>query len=133
MSLERMNPLYEGLESGNGFIGDGVLDQCLALEMVPLAYSPVRTLPVRDDADKDAGDERRIALRAKLRDVAEQYSATPVQIALAWLTAHPAKIVPLVGTANPAHIREGAGAAKVKLSREDWFALWTAAWGHRVP
>lgn len=133
MSLGRLNPLYEGLESGNDIIGDGVLDQCLALEMVPLAYSPVRTLPVRDDADKDDGDERRIALRAKLQDVAEQYSATPVQIALAWLTAHPAKIVPLVGTANPAHIREGAGAAKVKLGREDWFALWSAAWGHRVP
>ena len=133
LSLGRLNPIYEGLESGNGSFGDGTLDQCLALNMVPLAYSPLRSLPVRDDADKDGDDDKRKVLRAKLQDVADLYSATPVQIALAWLMAHPAQIVPLVGSANPAHIREGAGAAKVKLSREDWYALWTAAWGHRVP
>lgn len=138
ISLGRLNPIYEGLESGNGSFGDGTLDQCLAQNMVPLAYSPLRSLPIRDDADqeaaeREAGDDKRIGLRSKLREIAEKYNATPAQIALAWLMAHPAKIVPLIGTAKPAHIRDGAGAAKVHLEREDWYALWTAAWGHRVP
>lgn len=132
ISLNRLDPIYEGLKTSTDTFGDGTLDQCIANEMVPLAYSPLRNLPIRDDDESD-DDEARAALRLKLREMAEKYSATPVQIALAWLLAHPAQIVPLVGSANPDHIREGAGAAKIKLEREDWYALWAAAWGHRVP
>jgi predicted oxidoreductase len=132
ISLNRLDPIYEGLKTAGDTFGDGTLDQCIALEMVPLAYSPLRSLPVRDEDESD-DDERRADLRATLRAMAAKYDATPVQIALAWLLAHPAKIVPLVGTANPDHIREGAGAAKVHLQREDWYALWTSAWGRRVP
>jgi len=52
---------------------------------------------------------------------------------IAWLLAHPAQIVPLVGSANPAHIYEFAGAINVNLSREDWYKLWVAGRGERVP
>lgn len=38
-----------------------------------------------------------------------EHDATPGQVALAWLLAHPADIIPLVGSANPDHIREAAG------------------------
>jgi hypothetical protein len=30
------------------------------------------------------------------------------------------------------HIYEAAGAKQVGLTREDWFALWVAAWGHAM-
>ena len=132
ISLNRLDPIYEGLKTTTDTFGDGTLDQCIANEMVPLAYSPLRNLPIRDE-DQSDDDEPRAALRKTLREMADKYDATPVQIALAWLLAHPARIVPLVGSANPDHIREGASAATTKLEREDWYALWTAAWGHRVP
>jgi predicted oxidoreductase len=54
-------------------------------------------------------------------------------VAISWLSSHPSGIIPSCGSANPDHIREAAGAADLKLEREDWFKLWTAAWGRNVP
>ena len=59
--------------------------------------------------------------------------ATPGQLALAWLLAHPAKIIPLVGSNSPVHIQEAAAAASITLSRTDWYKLWVAARGVSVP
>jgi predicted oxidoreductase len=130
ISLDRLDPFYEGLESGAGRIGDGTLDQCMALNMTPLAYSPLGGGAL---ARGDAKTEKAARVQACLATLGDKYGASPVQVALAWLTAHPAGIVPLVGSANADHIREAAEAASLKLAREDWYALWTAAWGHSVP
>ena len=37
ISLSRLDPFYEGLDNGTGRVGDGVLDQCMATGMTPLA------------------------------------------------------------------------------------------------
>ncbi len=128
ISLARLDPIYEGLDGG-----DGTLDQCMALGMTPLAWSPLGQGILTGAKEHPAGAEHGNALRAALRDMAGRYDATPVQLALAWLLAHPAGIIPLVGSANPAHIREAVGAVQLTLAREDWYALWVAGWGHPVP
>jgi len=128
ISLSKLDPLYEGWSGG-----DGTLDQCMALGMTPLAWSPLGGGSLFGDRPHPAGAERKSAIVAELTRLAARYNATPVQLALAWLLAHPASIIPLVGSANPAHIREAVGAAGITLAREDWYALWTAAWGRRVP
>ena len=135
ISLEKLDPIYEGLEAGGtvggkGLIGDGTLDQCMALNMTPLAWSPLGNGRI---ARGEAGSEKQQALHKSLLEIGEKYDATSVQIALSWLHSHPSGIVPLVGSANPAHIREAAESAKIKLAREDWFALWSAAWGRNPP
>jgi predicted oxidoreductase len=130
-SLANLTPLYEGLDSGDGRRGDGTLDQCMAMNMTPLAYSPLGG--GRFARPAPAGDERAEKRHAALQELADKHGATTGQIALAWLLSHPADIVPLVGSANPSHIREAAGAVKVRLSREEWYGLWTAAWGRSVP
>jgi len=130
LSLSRLDPIYEGLDSGNGLPGDGVLDQCLALGLTPLAYSPLGG-GILARGDENEGEPN--AIQTKLRELAEKYSATTMQIALAWLLLHPAGVLPLVGSANPEHIREAASAGKIKISREDWYALWVAAWGRNIP
>jgi predicted oxidoreductase len=128
ISLARLDPIYEGLEGG-----DGTLDQCMALGMTPLAWSPLGGGALTRPQPQAGEDPRLEAVRRELVAQAQRYDATPTQIALAWLLAHPAGIIPLVGSANPDHIREGAGAAAIELSREDWYRLWVAAWGHEVP
>jgi predicted oxidoreductase len=128
ISLARLEPIYEGLDGG-----DGTLDQCMAQGMTPLAWSPLGAGILLGSKPHPAGPARGAALREVLEEQAQRYGATPAQIALAWLLAHPAGIIPLVGSANPAHIREAAGAAAISLSREDWYALWVAAWGRDIP
>lgn len=54
-------------------------------------------------------------------------------IAVAWLIAHPAGILPVMGTNALPRIRALADATKVRLSRVDWFELYSAAEGRKVP
>ena len=133
-SLLHLEPLYEGRE-GQG--GDGVLDHCLEHEITPLAYSPVgrgwltgrRPIPA-DHAHK----ERFERVLAALNELSDAYDgAAPAQLALAWILNHPAGIIPLVGSNNPEHIREAAAAHPIELSRTDWYKLWVASRGARVP
>ena len=131
ISLLRLDPIYEGAAGGNG---DGVLDQSLELGITPLAYSPLGggwLSGRRDLKDASPAAQRTLAALAELSPLYND--ATPVQLALAWLLAHPSKIIPLVGSNNPAHIREAAGAAAITLSRTDWYKLWVAARGNAVP
>jgi predicted oxidoreductase len=130
ISLYRLDPFYEGLDSGNGRVGDGVLDQCMALQITPLAYSPLGGGRI---ARRQAESDRQKAVDQTLEAFAEKYDRTPAQIALGWLLSHPSGIIPLVGSANPDHIREAAGAADLTLEREDWYRLWSAAWGRNPP
>lgn len=129
ISLLRLDPFYEGWPTNAGAVGDGVLDQCMALGITPLAYSPLGGGRI---ARGEAPDEKHEATQTKLAELAEKYGVTRTQIALAWLLTHPSGIVPIVGSANPQHIHEAA-AADLRLEREDWYALWTAAWGRKVP
>jgi predicted oxidoreductase len=137
ISLLRLDPIYEGAAGGPGSVdsaGDGVLDECEELGITPLAYSPVGGgwLSGRREppADRPAVKQTLTALR----EMGTAYGdATPTQLVVAWLLAHPAKIIPLVGSNDPAHIREAAGAASIQLTRQDWYKLWVAARGVRVP
>lgn len=115
---------------------DGVLDQCLAEKITPLAWSPLAggrladTLPIDINSPEHA---RRIGLRETLDDIARDYGVSRTIIALAWLLKHPARIIPIIGSAKPQHIRDAADAGKVHLSRDEWYRLMEAARGERLP
>lgn len=138
ISLLRLGPIYEGHAGAtNEGPGDGVLDQCEELGITPLAYSPLgagwltgRKAPPADHPQR-AQIERTLAA---LREMGKSYdNATPTQLAIAWLLRHPARIIPIVGSNDPQHIREAVDAAKIELSRPDWYKLWVAARGEEVP
>jgi aryl-alcohol dehydrogenase-like predicted oxidoreductase len=54
-----------------------------------------------------------------LQRIAERKSATPAQIALAWLLAQKPGIVPIPGTRQIAHLEENLGAAGIELTADD--------------
>jgi aryl-alcohol dehydrogenase-like predicted oxidoreductase len=58
-----------------------------------------------------------------LRRFAAAKSATPVQIALAWLLARKPFIVPIPGTRNPDHLSENLKAVELQLTPADLRAL----------
>ncbi len=54
-------------------------------------------------------------------------------VAIAWLLAHPARILPVMGSNTLARIRAFSDAFKVTMDRETWYRLYSAALGHEVP
>lgn len=71
--------------------------------------------------------EANLALVALLHDAAQQKSATPAQIALAWLLAQKPWIVPIPGTTKLHRLEENLGALSVELSTDELRSLDEAA------
>ncbi len=71
-------------------------------------------------------------LNAKLAELAKKYGLTPTGVAAAWLLRHPANFQIVTGTTKPARLLECVRATDVRLSREDWYALYLAA-GNTLP
>jgi predicted oxidoreductase len=67
-----------------------------------------------------------------LNNMAEKHSSDAASVAIAWLLAHPAKIVPVLGTNNLGRIANISQALTVNLDREDWYEIYTAALGREV-
>ena len=72
-------------------------------------------------------------LRPALDATAQARGTSRMVIALAWLLRHPSGIVPIIGSTQPARVREAAQACEIELSRDEWYRLLEAARGERLP
>lgn len=68
-----------------------------------------------------------------LKAVADANSVDTGAVAVAWLLAHPANIMPVMGTNNIHRIKALSDALKVNMDRQTWFEIYTAALGNEVP
>jgi aryl-alcohol dehydrogenase-like predicted oxidoreductase len=108
------------------------LRACAELDVGLVAFSPLGRGflggSLRDVSALDAKDIRRsmprfapdnYAANRKLFDayaaLAAEAGCTPAQLALAWLLARDARVVPIPGTISPAHLLENLGAAQIEL------------------
>ncbi|UZX04203.1 aldo/keto reductase [Arthrobacter sp. CDRTa11] len=68
-------------------------------------------------------------------ELAGQYSTSGESVLLGWLMKHPAGIAPVIGSVNPARIRACADAGRVAsaMTRAEWYGLWIAARGSKLP
>ncbi|MCC2611758.1 aldo/keto reductase [Neorhizobium sp. Rsf11] len=73
------------------------------------------------------------ALIEVLERIAVEQGLDATAVAVAWLLAHPANILPVLGTNNPYRIKKIGDATKVAIDRQTWFELYTAAIGKPVP
>jgi aryl-alcohol dehydrogenase-like predicted oxidoreductase len=62
---------------------------------------------------------RALTLVDRLREVAARYNATPGQIAIAWTLHNPAVTGAIVGARRPEQLDELAGAASLRLTKDD--------------
>lgn len=71
-------------------------------------------------------------LNACIDEVAATHGVSNTTIAVAWLLRHPARMQPVVGTMNVGRLRDCCAAGDVRLSREEWYAIYRAA-GNTLP
>ncbi|MDU8909833.1 aldo/keto reductase [Aestuariicoccus sp. MJ-SS9] len=104
---------------------DGQLAFLQRHKIPPMAWSPLGGGAIFTDS-------AHIALRDAMQRIADAQNVEPGAVAIAWLLAHPARILPVLGTNNLDRIARIGDAAKVHLDRETWFELYTHALGREV-
>jgi predicted oxidoreductase len=105
---------------------DGSLAQAQQLKAPPMAWSPL------GGGDLFADSAAAIRLRAALQRIGSQYKVGIDAVAIAWLLAHPARILPVMGTQKLERISTFGDAFKVAMDRETWFELLELAAGREV-
>ncbi len=108
---------------------DGVLDLAMEQGLAVLAWSPLAQGRLAA-ADGDA-TARRVIAALDLLAVREGVSRAAV--AIAWVLAHPARPVALIGSQTPQRLQDAAAALRVQLSRTDWYGVLVAARGAAMP
>ena len=93
--------------------------------VAPMAWSPL--------AGGALFEPQNQALLAKLSQVGEQAGVDAAAVAVAWLLAHPARIMPVLGTNNIARIAKISQCLDITIDRQTWFEIYEAANGHEVP
>ena len=120
---------------------DGTFDQAQRLRFRPMAWSPFgggqlfRTGPESRVSRlfSNKTDPRASRIRNAAHWLADRREGvTWDQMVLAWLLFHPAGILPVLGTTNPARIDRALAAARIQMTREEWFELLEAARGREV-
>nr|WP_273702590.1 aldo/keto reductase [Thermoanaerobacter sp. A7A] len=71
-------------------------------------------------------------LNDKIDEIAAKKGVPSIAIPIAWILRHPAKIQPIVGTTNPARLKDICKASEIELTREEWYELYRAA-GNKLP
>jgi len=105
---------------------DGRLDYMETHGILPMCWSPLGNV-YREK------NEQTYRIHEVLESLSESYNATKDQLLYAWIMKHPAMIHPVIGTTNKERISLAAEAAKIQLSEVDWFKLWVASKGSKVP
>lgn len=113
-SAARYAPLY-----------DGTLDQAMERNVAVLAWSPLgggRLVSISDDP-----------VARLLEAQGAKYGADAAAAALSWVSAHPSRAIPIVGSQSPERILASRDALKVEWSRQEWYAVLAASRGERLP
>jgi predicted oxidoreductase len=107
---------------------DGTLDSALEHRVTPMAWSPLGGGSLFSDEG-----ERAVRVREALDRVGAEAELTAAGTAFAFLARHPSGIVPVTGTQSLERIAEALAGLSSRLSREQWFDIWTASTGASLP
>lgn len=107
---------------------NGQLDQCMEHKIIPMAWAPLGGGSIFS-VIPDQKSKRILGVAQRLD---KKYSAGIDNILLAFLTTHPAGIIPVLGTAKIERLKSAIANTGLQLEREEWFMLWAASTGHDV-
>lgn len=137
MSLEHSDFVYSHI----GFNNDsakgstyplGTTEYCMTNGVSLQSWSPLAR-GIYSGRSLEGATEHVVNTANLVEKLAAEYGVSREGIVLGWLMRHPAKIRPVIGSANPARIRACMDALKVDMSREHWYRLLVAARGVAMP
>ncbi|MBI4976072.1 MAG: aldo/keto reductase [Spirochaetes bacterium] len=140
LSLLHTAPLDDGVNwniSGNAHLTGGgwTVEYCRKHEITiqpwsPLAKGLLGGREIRQDDPRAAHIESTAQI---VRSMAADKGVQPETILIAWLLKHPAKFQPVIGTRDPDRIRACVAAIDTPISRDEWYTLYQAGRGSKLP
>lgn len=115
-SITHLNPFF-----------DGTFDQCMNYGIPPMAWSPFGGGQIFHEQNEQLNRIRTVS-----SELGEKYKASLDQILIAFLTKHPAGIIPVIGSSNTDRIKSALQGTKIQLSSEDWYKFLEASRGREV-
>ncbi|MBC7505198.1 MAG: aldo/keto reductase [Sandarakinorhabdus sp.] len=116
---------------------DGTIDRAMKHGLAVMAWSPLGQGRLGDGdprpGRRTAADARVIRVKLALHEHGARFGVGVAAAAYAWIMAHPAGIIPIIGSQNPARIAESADAYKVCFTRAEWYAILVASLGENLP
>lgn len=109
--------------------GGGIVEYCRINGITVQAWSPFQG---GFFTGVFLGNPEYAELNAVIDRLATSYGVTPIAIATAWITRHPAHMQVVLGTTTPQRVRDAAAGADVELTRAEWYELFRAG-GHVLP
>ncbi|MGV2621074.1 UNVERIFIED_CONTAM: aldo/keto reductase family oxidoreductase [Halobacillus marinus] len=108
---------------------DGTLNVCQEKRTAPMAWSPLGGGDIFQ-----SNDEKAVRLRDSLHRVKDEIGADGIdQVLYAWLLAHPASIMPIIGSGKKERVLQAVRALDYQLNRDQWFDILQSSMGHDVP
>ena len=90
----------------------------------PMAWSPLAGGALFAPENKPIHDS--------LAAIAARYDSDVTSLVVAWLMAHPARIMPVMGTNSLTRIASFGAATEISIDRETWYEIYTIALGEEV-
>ena len=124
--LATTQPEYSALQLGP--IETGELDLAMETGMAVLGWSPLGQGRIANPTNA-----REQAVAAALDVVAEAQGVSRTAAAYAWVMAHPAGVIPIVGSQQVSRIAEAAEAMNVTWTRAEWYQVLVASRQEQLP
>lgn len=110
-------------------IENGVIDLAWQEKIHPMIWSPLAGERIFTSDEPQA-----VRLRETMEEIREEIGAIDIgEVTFAWLLSHPAGLVPITGSGILDFVKTPVNAVNYKLTLEQWFMIWTAVKGHKVP
>lgn len=102
--------------------------------MQQLGRHPIAWSPLAGGRIFTSDDPAAVRVRKVLEEITEEIGAGSIDVtALAWLYTHPAGFLTITGANDLKYIKVPSKALNFKLTKEQWFMIWTAFNGHKIP
>ncbi len=113
---------------------EGLMEYCQMERIQLQAWGPLAQGKFSGRDVQDAPENVR-KTAALVQQLAAEKETTSEAIILGWLMKHPAKIQPVIGTANPERIIACKDAEQQSqlMTREEWYSLYVSARGANMP
>lgn len=108
---------------------NGTIDLCQEKKIHPMVWSPLAGGKIFTSEEPNA-----VELRKVLTVICAEAGASSIdEMAFSWLLSHPAGMVPITGSGDLTFVKKAVSALQYRMTPEQWYMIWTAVQGRKVP